>query len=145
MFDREQWPNLLLLAACFITGLAVMYWCWRLREKWRVWRSRSRGKSGERRGLKVLKQHGFTICKEQVAGKAHLIVDGIEQHFPIHGDALVEKQGTYYIAEIKSSSTLATVTRRETRRQVMEYLLSYDVSGVVLVDAESKTCTLITQ
>lgn len=106
----------------------------------RVGRHRRLGQAGERRARELLKREGYRLCSEQQSGSYRLLVDGAETPIHLRSDYLVEKRGRRFVAEVKSGVESVKVTSRATRRQLLEYLLAFDVDGVLLVDMQ--TCRI---
>jgi hypothetical protein len=101
-------------------------------------RHQRRGSRHERVGARLLKKLGYAVLGEQVAGVAHVIVDGERLESTVHADFVVERHGTRYVAEVKGGA-LRSATRERTRRQLLEYALVFDVQGLLLVDAIKKS------
>lgn len=103
----------------------------------RVGRHRRLGADGERRARTLLKKAGYRVCDEQQGGSYSLLIDGREIAIHLRSDYLVEKSGRRFVAEVKSGAFSVKVTSRATRRQLLEYLLAFDVDGVLLVDMQA--------
>ena len=101
-------------------------------------RHQRRGSRHERVGARLLKKRGYAVVGEQVAGLAHVIVDGERLETTIYADFVVEKRGARYVAEVKGGA-LRSATRERTRRQLLEYGLVFDVDGLLLVDVIEKS------
>ncbi|MFT5430570.1 MAG: Holliday junction resolvase-like predicted endonuclease [Myxococcota bacterium] len=99
-------------------------------------RRREHGLNGEKIAKKLLKSAGYTVRSGR-SGRSHVIVDGERLEFPLHCDLIAERRGRRFLVEVKTgrrrSPTLDT-----TRRQLLEYWLSFDTDGVLLVDAEER-------
>ena len=91
------------------------------------------GEWGERRAVKILKRDGYRIVDSQVTQSYQIEVDGKRLTVRLRADFLVEKAGRTFIAEAKSGEASAQVSGRATRRQLLEYLYAFEVSGVLLV------------
>ena len=115
-----------------------------LRTAWRVGRSRRLGARGEARAIKLLKKAGYTIVDNQVPGDAQVEVDGSLHTFKLRADYMVTRRGRRYVVEVKGGATAASVSTATTRRQLLEYATSYDVDGVLLVDAAHDAVHTIT-
>ena len=127
------------LAMGLAAGAWLARWLYRLRERWRTWRSRRLGQRGESRALKLLQRAGYAIVEEQVEGRTQVVIDGKTQEYVVRADVMVERQGERFIAEVKAGPEASRVSNRNTRRQLLEYACAYDVRGVLLVDAHSGT------
>lgn len=100
----------------------------------RMDRHRAMGEDAERRALSFLKKHNYRVVSEQRAGTYAVLIDDSPAQIVLRADFIVEKRGRRYVAEVKSGAQSAKVTERATRRQLLEYLLAFDVEGVLLVD-----------
>lgn len=92
------------------------------------------GEDAERRAQSLLKRHDYRIVSEQLGGSYVVRVDEVPAQIYLRADFIVTKRGKCYVAEVKSGERSARVTDRTTRRQLLEYLLAFDVDGVLLVD-----------
>jgi hypothetical protein len=91
----------------------------------------------------LLEGCGFRILERQVTTTWTLTIDGEAHEVRSRADLLVEARtrsrfprGTRYIAEVKTGDLAPDPRRPATRRQLMEYLMAFDVDGVLLVDME---------
>lgn len=110
--------------------------------RWTRWRAAAHGRrrqrlgrEGERTALRLLRRAGYRVLDTEVPGRMRLSVDGRSRDFQVRADALVQRRRRRYIAEFKAGWTGSRVEHRDTRRQLIEYALAYDVDGVLLVDA----------
>jgi hypothetical protein len=71
------------------------------------------------------------------------VVDGRTQEVIVRADFLVERGGSRYVAEVKTGSKATSPSYSDTRRQLLEYRVLYDVEGVVLVDMEAERVHLV--
>lgn len=91
------------------------------------------GRRAESEGYRLLERRGFKLVERQALAEVVVEVDGEAQVFTVRADALVEREGRRFVAEIKSGES-ATVTSRATRRQLLEYAFAFGVDEVLLVD-----------
>ncbi len=124
-----------------VATLMLVLGLW-LGRRWTSWRAvadgrrRERlGRRGERTALRLLQRAGYRVLDTQVPGRMRLRVDGRERDFVVRADALVQRRRRRYVAEFKAGWVSSRVEYRQTRRQLIEYALAYDVDGVLLVDA----------
>jgi len=54
-------------------------------------------------------------------------------------DYLARKKGKVYVVEVKSGEKIPYITNRETRRQMLEYYLAYQPSGILLLNMKNKS------
>lgn len=55
----------------------------------------------------------------------------------LRADALVQRGGRRFIAEVKSTPLVADLKHGPTRRQLLEYAIAYGTDGVLLVDTQA--------
>lgn len=122
---------LLLLAA----GFAVLW----LRAVGRVGRANARrGRVARRAEVdaeRLLESAGFSILARQITHDWPMDVGGERVQARLRADLLVRRDGVDYVAEVKTGDA-SRATAPATRRQLLEYLLAFDVDGVLLVDME---------
>jgi hypothetical protein len=92
------------------------------------------GVLGEQRAVQILKQAGYEIVSHQTQERYAITVNGQTLQVYLRADFLVRKAGQLFVAEAKSGTESAKVSTRATRRQLLEYLYAFRVSGVLLVD-----------
>jgi hypothetical protein len=97
-----------------------------------------RGQRGEKQAERLLKSLGYRIRGRQVPGNYALEVDGLPERVQLSADLLVERDGTEWVAEVKTGRHAPRVSYAETRRQMLEYQLAFKVPGVLLVDIEEE-------
>ena len=94
-------------------------------------------KRAEKKAEELLKKNGFHIIDRQQC-KPLIIKAGSELYrYLIRIDFLVKKNGRTYVVEVKSGSK-NKITKRETRRQLLEYFLAYQPHGIILFDMDTK-------
>ncbi len=94
-------------------------------------------KHAEKKAEQWLRRNGFQIIEKQQS-KPLIIKAGTTLHrYLIRIDFLVKKGGRTYIVEVKSGSH-DKITKRETRRQLLEYFLAYQPYGIILFDMETR-------
>lgn len=97
-----------------------------------------RGAQGEADGVRLLEEAGFDVLETQVRAKAHVDIDGKSEVFDLWLDAVAARAGQRYVAEFKTGAA-ASIGHAATRRQMLEYLLSFPDHRLVLVDASAGT------
>ncbi|WP_155476425.1 hypothetical protein [Heliobacterium mobile] len=134
--DSSQFAMLLFIA--LIVGAMVFSFLRRLYVQWiTYWRMRV-GRVGEQQAAKLLKQEGYSVIKAQPAGRMTMRVDGRPVEISVRADYLVTGKGKTFIAEVKTGDRAPRPTHGDTRRQLLEYSLVYQVDGVLLVDMAAK-------
>ena len=82
-------------------------------------------------------KNGFHIVDKQQSRPLDIKIGNSLYRYWIRIDFLVKKNGRIYVVEVKSGSK-NKVTKRETRRQLLEYFLAYKPHGVILFNMETK-------
>ena len=117
-----------------VTVLALHrgYVRWRLRRRW------SHARAVERQAARLLEDFGYTVLARQIETSYALLVDGEETQVPLRADYLVSRRGRQFVAEVKSGNLAPRLDTAATRRQLLEYLVAFQVDGVLLVDGEQR-------
>lgn len=125
-----------MLAAALITARLA-----RRRDRRRRERRARRAVAGEHESQALLEAAGYRVLDRQVRGELTLWIDGAPIAFEVRADFVVERGGQRFVAEVKTGELAPRIDYAPTRRQLIEYLLAYQVSGVILVDADTGTLT----
>lgn len=115
---------------------------------WLLWRAGAPGRALQRRAHvarraegeaeELLVRAGFTILERQVHATLRMEIDGQLIEVAARADVLVERDGLLLVAEVKSGFFAPDPTLPATRRQLLEYLIAFEVDGVVLVDMQAR-------
>lgn len=122
--------------------LALLLGAWlysRFQDMMTVWRMRKisrQGKKGELKAWKALEKLGYKVLQEQARMESTMLVNGKKMPYNIIGDFLVEKGGKKSIVEVKTGSRAPDPTNSATRRQLLEYAVSYPIDSIMLFDAQ---------
>ena len=138
--------NPILLTTLLATFVCSLWIGWKLHYLWKLfnfWRYRKRGKSGEIKALNLLKKNGYKILESQLTLPGQFHVNEEPLDFEIRPDYLVEKDGSLYLAEIKTGNS-GSLSHRETRRQLLEYACLSETYTIILVDATNETISRVT-
>ncbi|MBL4687036.1 MAG: hypothetical protein JKY37_20740 [Nannocystaceae bacterium] len=134
--------DVLLIAAAVLAVAGLGAWVGiRLARRYRGWRAQRRfrqGRQGEEVAIRLLRRKGYTVIDTQVSAVASVEVDGQCREFEVRADAIVSKRRRKFVAEFKTGAS-ASVANRATRRQLLEYAVTYRADGVLLVDATQAT------
>ena len=133
MFESKLVIFPLVLAIGFLLWLG-----WKIRRAWQSLKlsfNRRKGKKGEERAVKLLRKKGFEVLEEQASFEGNIKVNGQNVQFTVRPDLLVKKNGSIYVAEVKTGH-VAAVSDRRTRRQLREYAVLSKQNKVFLVDGE---------
>ncbi len=99
----------------------------------------SKSRQAEKEAEKILRKNGYTIIDIQKS-KPLLITIGDKIHrYLVRIDYLARKRGKVYVVEVKSGEKIPYITNRETRRQMLEYYLAYQPSGILLLNMKNKS------
>jgi len=99
----------------------------------------SKSRQAEKEAEKILRKKGYVIIEVQKC-KPLLITIGDKIHrYLVRIDYLVRKRGKVYVVEVKSGEKIPYITNRETRRQMLEYYLAYQPSGIILLNMKNKS------
>jgi hypothetical protein len=97
-----------------------------------------RAAQGERDAAAILEAHGYAIEGAQVTTSYPVHVDGAALEIVLRADYIVRQGAERWIAEVKTGQLAPSIQTAATRRQLLEYYVAFGVSGVLLVDAESR-------
>jgi hypothetical protein len=133
--------------ALLLAGLLIGAYLWhkvsRGYTRLKTQRRFSRAHKKEAEAAIILEEYGYTVLGSQVEGCIELTQDGDPLSATLRADYWVEKNGRSFIAEAKSGNKVINVLDRGTRRQLLEYLLAYQVDGVLLVNTEDRVVSEI--
>lgn len=125
--------GLLLLAL----GSLLAHWVAVLRAR-RAGRAHNlRGQRGERDALRLLRRAGYTLEARQLRSSYAVQVDETVAEVQLQADFIVSRAGRRLVAEVKTGVHAPRFEHAETRRQLLEYQLAFDVDAVLLVDVEA--------
>jgi hypothetical protein len=117
--------------------LAAAFRRWRRRG---VLRARFRSASqGERAALTWLREMGFDVLGAQVAAQYPLLIDGAAKTIGVRADYLVAKDNRRYVVEVKTGALAPRIETPATRRQLLEYLVVFEVDGALLLDVDARS------
>ena len=120
---------------CLILYIKIGNW---LRAK-KLRKRFSKSRHAEKEAEKILKKNGYAIIDTQKS-KPLLITIGDKIHrYLVRIDYLAKKRGKVYVVEVKSGEKIPYITNRETRRQMLEYYLAYQPSGILLLNMKNKS------
>jgi hypothetical protein len=129
----------LLFVFCLLAGAYLWHKTTRWYRRIGLQRRFARAQRKEAEAARILQEHGYRVLGAQVEGSITLIQDGEALQAPLRADYWVERGGRSFIAEAKSGNKVTNVLDRGTRRQLLEYLLAYEVDGVLLVNTEERS------
>lgn len=95
-------------------------------------------RAGEDRALSVLTAAGFELEARNQEAFLPMAVDGKADPIKVRAEFIVRKGEARFVAEVKSGSLSTSTRNGAIRRQLLEYSLLFQVTGVLLVDLRSK-------
>jgi Holliday junction resolvase-like predicted endonuclease len=102
----------------------------------RMKRIRDMGRRGEKDAEAALKAMGYKILEEQARREVLMEVNGEKIPFLLIGDLMVEKDGETSIVEVKTGAKAPNPVMSATRRQLLEYAVSFPVDSIKIYNAE---------
>lgn len=144
----ETWPRHVVVMAGVAAIAVVVALVQSLRLWWRSasvrWAAEDRalrGAIGERRAEAIVHAHGYRVVERQSRARWLVWTDGREVSGELRADLVVVRaaDGALFVAEVKTGVLAPRIETGATRRQLLEYLLAFDVDGVLLVDADRGT------
>lgn len=132
------------LLGLLVGGLIVgLYLAWRARlRRAHMLDAARRGKALEAQAPALLLDAGYRVVEDQAQVRYEFLVDGEVLPVILRADFVAERDGRRFVVEVKSGEA-ARPTRRETRRQLLEYCLHYPVDGVLLLDVEAQRLSTV--
>lgn len=120
---------------CLILYIKISNWlkAERLRKRF------SKSRQAEKEAEKILKKNGYAIIDVQKSKPLLLTIGDKIHRYLVRIDYLVRKKGKVYVVEVKSGEKIPYITNRETRRQMLEYYLAYQPSGILLLNMKNKS------
>lgn len=98
-----------------------------------------RAQRGEVEAPAILRAAGYRVVETQARRLSIIEVDGEEKPFGLRADLIVQdSSGRRFVADVKTGKEAPKPTNASTRRQLLEYVLIYQVEGVLLVDMEQR-------
>jgi Holliday junction resolvase-like predicted endonuclease len=121
-----------------VLGIVLLWWLKRLWLRWRIQRQHSTAKLGESEAEQLLVTAGYSIVDRQARIPLHLLFDGAPWETDIIADLIVAKDDHIFVAEVKTGRNAPDIRSASTRRQLLEYYVTYRPEGVLLVDMTAK-------
>lgn len=132
--DLPDWGLLGVLFGAALLGGAVLLQCVVCARWLRAHRSRRLGRRGEAQARSLLAAAGYSIVDAQTTRRYRVRIDGREMQVDLRADFVVERRGETFVAEVKGGTVVNDPLHTQTRRQLLEYEVAFDVDGVLLVD-----------
>lgn len=97
----------------------------------------SRALRGEKNAETLLAAKGYRVIDRQVTRIFNVRVDELTHAIELRADLLVNRGEKTFVAEVKTGEQAPSIETANTRRQLLEYRVAFDVDGVLLVDVEN--------
>ena len=126
---------------CCTVALLIALLGWsraRSRLSRRIRRRQRSASVGERDAEKVLRRWGYEVVERQLQGHMQMEIDGELTEVGNRCDLIVARHGELFVADVKTGERAPRPTHPATRRQLLEYRLSHDVDGLLIVDMERR-------
>lgn len=135
----EHWlaVPLVLLGLAFVLVRTAL-WTRRRLERGRRKRVARKAAKAEDSALTLLEKHGYEVLETQVEQQWEVHYGNDNLAVQLRVDATVRRDGRDFIAEVKSGRLVASLRHAPTRRQLLEYAVAYNASGVLLVDMQRR-------
>lgn len=135
----EHWlvVPLVLLGLAFVLVRTAL-WTRRRLERGRRKRVARKAAKAEESALTLLEKHGYEVLETQVEQQWEVDYGSDNLAVQLRVDATVRRDGRDFIAEVKSGQLVASLRHAPTRRQLLEYAVAYNASGVLLVDMQRR-------
>jgi hypothetical protein len=133
--ELALWLGVLALSAALV-ALVGARWLRHWRRSVRARRRARRAVAGEWDGADLLRRAGYRIVARQARMWWAPVVDGEPVEIELRADYLVEADGEVLVAEVKTGDDAPHLSTTATRRQLLEYVIAFDVDAVLLVCPE---------
>jgi len=120
---------------CLIFYVKISNWlrAERLRKRF------SKSRQAEKEAEKILRKNGYAIIDAQKSKPLFITIGNKIHRYLVRIDYLARKRGKVYVVEVKSGEKIPYITNRETRRQMLEYYLAYQPSGILLLNMKNRS------
>jgi len=125
-----------------ILGILVLYFGGKKFRSYRIKKMLKNAKSAERRAITILERAGYRVIDAQLKERVITTIDNTAHSSMIKADFLVRKGFKKYIVEVKTGNQ-AQITLPNVRRQMLEYYLVYQPSGLLFLDMEREKIKVI--
>tara|TARA_E500000178_G_scaffold296661_1_gene302986 strand:- start:77 stop:517 length:441 start_codon:yes stop_codon:yes gene_type:complete len=118
--------------------ILFLYLGWKIRKIYKnfiFYLNKRKGIRAEKIAIKILKNNGYKIIKQQPRIKGSLYENDKKILFFVRADLLVSKENTIYVAEVKSGKA-ASINEIATRRQLLEYSKIFNSNIIILIDTK---------
>ena len=87
---------------------------------------------------RLLEAAGYEIVERQLTHRWDLEIDRQPREVTSRADLLLERDGRFYVADVKTGGKAPDPGQPATRRQLLEYLLAFEADGALVVDMEAR-------
>jgi hypothetical protein len=138
MIDIKVKILIIIIFTSFLIGALCSFYIINYIKKLILKKRFEKAKIGEFEAKNFLKNLGFTIIAEQPQLTSSIFVDKIKYNYNVKVDYIVQKKNKKSIVEAKSGEEAINPLNINTRRQLLEYMILYNVDKVYLFDAKNK-------
>lgn len=121
-----------------IIGIILAFYIFKFFRRWKLRKRMQKAKKGEYKAIKFMKSQGFRVTDLQKEGSYTLFIDDKPHVVNVKADMIVKKGKKTYVAEVKTGDKVTSPKYTDTRRQLLEYYMVYQPSGLLLVDMEKQ-------
>lgn len=129
---------ILTAVSSFILGIFLSYKLYKFIKNKKIKKRFIKSKFGEFEAKSFLQNLGFTIIAEQVSLISNMLVDNKKYNYEVIADFLVKRKNEKAIVEVKTGKEAINPLNINTRRQILEYMLLYNINKLYLFDAQNK-------
>jgi hypothetical protein len=137
----DNWLTILIIVF-FLLGLFLgIFLFWKIRKWWlklKLKRQFAKARKGEFSAEKFLIDLGYKVIETQARMPLTLLLDDEPWETDIIADLVVRRNGKTYIAEVKTGVNAPSIKTAATRRQLLEYYVTYKPDSILLVDMTAK-------
>lgn len=132
------WMLVFALAAAWLLSL-VAWWRAIRRPSQRQRRRMKTARQAETDAERLIEAAGYDIVDRQLTHRWDLEVDRQPRQVISRADLLLEREGRFFVADVKTGRKAPDPGQPATRRQLLEYLLAFEADGALVVDMEART------
>lgn len=138
-----------LTTAAWVIALSAffIFLVFRARALARSLRAKRRGRRaviGEREAQALLRRAGYHVRETQLRTHHPVMIDGQTTRFEVRADIIATRGPQRYVVEVKTGKEAPSLSMAATRRQLLEYAVTFDADGLLLVNAETRSIHRVT-
>lgn len=138
-----------LITAAGVIALSALlvFLLFRARAFLRSLRAKRRGRRavmGEKEAQALLRAAGYRVCDTQLRTQHPVVIDGRTTQFEVRADIIATRGTKRYVVEVKTGQEAPSLSVAATRRQLLEYAVTFDADGLLLVNAQARSIHEVT-